>query len=164
MKDKLSRNAEDYLKTILELSQENNCVRVKDISKQLCVKPPSVAEMMRKLDDRGYVIHERYKGVFLTPKGEEFGRTVKDRHDTLKTFLVFIGVPDDVADEDACTMEHELHSKTVEQIKNLVQFTNFEPENSEWLDLFKIFCGMDGYTYENSKNYHVTCNKKQRVI
>ncbi|MHC1630914.1 MAG: metal-dependent transcriptional regulator [Methanotrichaceae archaeon] len=140
MKKKLSRKAEDYLEAIFNISQENGYARIRDISKQLGVKPPSVVEMVRKLGDQGYVVHKKYEGVFLTSEGEEVGRVVKDRHDTIKAFLIFINVPEDLADADACTMEHELSSRTVEQIKYLVKFIDLCPENPEWLNHFKIFC------------------------
>jgi len=140
MKSKLSRKAEDYLEAIFNISQEKGYARIKDISKELGFKPPSIVEMVKKLDDQGYVVHKKYEGVFLTPVGEEIGRVVADRHDTLKSFLISIGVPEDIADVDACTMEHYLHSKTVEQVKNLVGFIEQGPDNPEWLAHFRAFC------------------------
>jgi len=152
MKGKLSRKAEDYLETIFNISQEKGYVRIKDISKQLGVKPPSVVEMVKKLDDQGYVMHEKYEGVFLTQKGEEIGRVVKDRHDTIKVFLTFIGVPEELADIDACTMEHHLHTRTVEQIKNLVKFIEQAPDNPEWLNHFRAFCDTGEHPCDKMKS------------
>jgi len=140
MKNKLSRKAEDYMEAIFNVSQRKGYARIKDISKELGVQPPSVVEMVKKLSNGDYVDYKRYEGVFLTPKGEEVGRVVKDRHDTLKAFLIFIGVPEKLADKDACTMEHHLHSKTVEQVKNLVRFIDEGPANPEWLGHFETFC------------------------
>lgn len=151
MNGKLSRKAEDYLEAIFNISQEKGYVRIRDISKQLGIKPPSVVEMVRKLDDQGYVVHEKYEGVFLTPTGEEVGRVIKDRHDTIKAFLIFIGIPEEIADEDACTMEHHLHTKTVEQVKNLVGFINQGPDHPEWLDHFRTFCDTGKHPYNKMK-------------
>ena len=153
MNGKLSRKAEDYLEAIFNISQEKGYVRIRDISKQLGIKPPSVVEMVRKLDDQGYVVHEKYEGVFLTPAGEEVGRAIKDRHDTIKAFLIFIGIPEEIADEDACTMEHHLHHRTVEQVKNLVGFIGQAPDNPEWLDHFRTFCDTGEHP----------CNKMKRM-
>lgn len=140
MSANLSRKAEDYLEAIFNITQEKGYVRIRDIAAELGVKPPSAVEMVKKLDNQGYVVHKRYEGVFLTAAGEKLGRGVKDRHDTIKAFLIFIGVPENIADTDACTMEHELAAKTVGQIKNLVKFIEFGPANPEWLDHFRIFC------------------------
>jgi DtxR family Mn-dependent transcriptional regulator len=137
MKSELSRRAEDYLKTIFEISQEKGYARIKDVSNHRGVKPSCVVEMMGKLHNKGYIFHKRYEGIFLTPKGEEIGRVIKDRHETIRDFLVLIQVPESIAEKDACIMEHELHYETVEQIRNLVRFSDID---SEWLERFRIFC------------------------
>lgn len=140
MMSKLSRKAEDYLEAIFEISQEKGYARVRDISQKLDIRPPSVVEMVKKLDGLGYVVHKKQEGVFLTSKGEEIGRVIKDRHDTIKAFLMLIGVPEPIADIDACIMEHKLDTRTVEQIKNLVKFVHFGPDHPPWLDHFDTFC------------------------
>ncbi|WP_286878124.1 metal-dependent transcriptional regulator [Methanosaeta sp. UBA458] len=140
MKSDLSRKAEDYLEAVYVISQEKGHVRIRDICKELGTKPPSVVEMVKKLNDRGYLVYKKNEGVYLTAEGEEIGRIIKDRHDTIFAFLKFIGVPEQVADEDACVIEHELHTKTVEQIKSLVSFIETAPDHPQWLDHFAIFC------------------------
>ncbi len=140
MKSDLSRKAEDYLEAVYVISQEKGHVRIRDICKELGTKPPSVVEMVKKLNDRGYLIYKKNEGLYLTAEGEEIGRVIKDRHDTIFAFLKFIGVPEQIADEDACVIEHELHPKTVEQIKSLVSFIETAPDHPQWLDHFAIFC------------------------
>ncbi|NYT10909.1 MAG: metal-dependent transcriptional regulator [Methanosarcinales archaeon] len=140
MKSDLSRKAEDYLEAVYVISQEKGHVRIRDICKELGTKPPSVVEMVKKLNDRGYLVYKKNEGLYLTAEGEEIGRIIKDRHDTIFAFLKFIGVPEQVADEDACVIEHELHTKTVEQIKSLVSFIETAPDHPQWLDHFAIFC------------------------
>lgn len=140
MKSDLSRKAEDYLEAVYVISQEKGHVRIRDICKELGTKPPSVVEMVKKLNDRGYLIYKKNEGLYLTAEGEEIGRVIKDRHDTIFAFLKFIGVPEQIADEDACVIEHELHTKTVEQIKSLVSFIETAPDHPQWLDHFAIFC------------------------
>jgi len=140
MKSDLSRKAEDYLEAIFVISQEKEYVRIRDICKELGIKPPTVVEMVKKLSDQGYLVYKKYEGVYLTPKGEEIGRVIKDRHSTILAFLTFIGVPEKIANDDACIIEHDLNPKTVEQIKNLVSFIESTPDNPEWLDNFMCFC------------------------
>ncbi|OPY55438.1 MAG: manganese transport transcriptional regulator [Methanosaeta sp. PtaU1.Bin112] len=142
MKSNLSRKAEDYLEAIYVISQEKGIVRVRDICRQLEIKPPSVVEMIKKLADQGYLIYKKNEGVNLTAEGEEIGRVIKDRHSTIFAFLKFIGVPEKIADEDACVIEHELNAKTVEQIKSLVSFIETAPDHPQWLDHFAIYCDL----------------------
>jgi len=136
----LSRKAEDYLESILNISEEKGYARVKDIAASLDVKPPSVVEMAGKLDQKGFVEYRKYEGMLLTPKGRGIAVAVKERHDTIKAFLQLIKVPEDIAEKDACTIEHELDIVTTENIKKLVDFVKTAPEYPQWLEHFEEFC------------------------
>lgn len=142
MKRNLSRKAEDYLEAVYVISQEKGLVRIRDICKELGVKAPSVVEMVKKLSEQGYLIYKKNEGIYLTAEGEEIGRVIKDRHSMIFTFLKFIGVPEKIADEDACVIEHDLNPKTVEQIKSLVSFIETAPDHPQWLDHFAIYCDL----------------------
>ncbi|HIE32192.1 MAG TPA: metal-dependent transcriptional regulator [Methanosarcinales archaeon] len=136
----LSRKAEDYLEGILNITEEKGYARIKDIAVTLGVRPPSVVEMVDRLNKKGLVEYRKYDGVKLTEEGKDIALSVKDRHDIIKSFLEIINVPEKIADEDACTMEHELHTITTTQIKNLVIFVKNAPEYPEWLKHFEEFC------------------------
>jgi DtxR family Mn-dependent transcriptional regulator len=136
----LSRKAEDYLEAILNISEKKGYTRVKDIALALDIKSSSVVEMLKKLNDMGYVVYRKYDGVTLSPEGREIGSVVKDRHDTLRALLEIIQVPEKIANKDACIMEHELETKTVEQLKNFVRFVKSAPDYPLWLEHFKTFC------------------------
>ena len=160
MKSNLSRKAEDYLEAIFVVSEEKGFVRIRDICKELGIKPPTVVEMVRKLNDQGYLVYKKYEGVYLTPKGEEIGRIIKDRHSTILAFLTFIGVPEKIANDDACIIEHDLSPKTVEQIKNLVSFIESTPDNPEWLHNFARFCKVESTTCEKDDQLEKNPQKK----
>ena len=136
----LSRKAEDYLEAILNISEKKGYTRVKDIALALDIKSSSVVEMLKKLNDMGYVVYRKYDGVTLSPEGREIGSVVKDRHDTLRALLEIIQVPEKIANKDAGIMEHELETKTVEQLKNFVRFVKSAPDYPLWLEHFKTFC------------------------
>ena len=160
MKSDLSRKGEDYLEAILVVSEEKGYARVKDICKELGIKPPTVVEMVKKLNDQGYLIYRKYEGMYLTPKGEEIGRIIKDRHSTILAFLMFIGVPEKIANDDACIIEHDLNPKTVEQIKNLVSFIESTPDNPEWLHNFARFCEDESQSCRRGDQLEKTPQKK----
>ncbi|WP_235855581.1 metal-dependent transcriptional regulator [Methanofollis fontis] len=136
----LSRKAEDYLEAILNVSQEKGYARTKDVAGELDVSPSSVVEMFQKLDRLGMVDYRPYEGVTLRPEGEKIARVIKSRHDTLKCFLMLIDVPEEIAESDACFMEHELHPETIEQIGMFVDFLRHGGESSDILMRFSAFC------------------------
>ncbi len=116
----LTERVEDYLEAIYGIHSSKGYVRVKDVAGELGVRYPSVTEMMKKLKALRLVHYEKYGGIVLTEKGEEIGRSVKDRHDTLCRLLIIAGVPADASAKDACAMEHHLSPGSIEQLKKLV--------------------------------------------
>ncbi|NMA09727.1 MAG: metal-dependent transcriptional regulator [Methanomicrobiales archaeon] len=127
----LSRRAEDYLEAILNVTLEKGYARTKDVACELEISPSTVVEMFQKLDGMGLVEYRRYEGVVLSPSGREVAEAVKFRHDTLKEFLMAINVPEKIADSDACSMEHELHPSTIQQIRLLLEALQLDPGISE---------------------------------
>ena len=116
----LSKRAEDYLRAILEVARGKGYARVKDVADVLNVKPPSVVEMLRKLDALGLVEYRRRDGVVLTEEGAKIAEVVKDRHDAVVALLRMIGVAENVIEEEAHVMEHELRPETILLIKRFV--------------------------------------------
>ena len=136
----VSKKAEDYLEAILKIAEQRGHTRTKDIASALNVKPPSVVEMVKRLDDMGLVKYKKYDGVELTPSGRAIARVVKDRHETVRAFLEILKVPKKIADKDACIIEHELNPKTIEQLKNFVLFVTSAEGYQQWREDFEIFC------------------------
>lgn len=116
----LSKRAEDYLRVILEVARGKGYARVKDVADVLNVKPPSVVEMLRKLDALGLVEYRRRDGIVLTEEGAKIAEVVKDRHDAVVALLRMIGVAENVIEEEAHVMEHELRPETILLIKRFV--------------------------------------------
>jgi DtxR family Mn-dependent transcriptional regulator len=65
---------------------------------------------------------------------------IKERHETIRDFLEILNVPKDIANKDACIMEHHLDPKTLAQLKKFVLFINKAPSDPKWLEHFKRFC------------------------
>jgi DtxR family Mn-dependent transcriptional regulator len=116
----LTDRAEDYLEAAYNLLLKKGYVRLKDLSASLEVSGPSAIEMLRKLEALGLVRYEKYGGITLTDKGADIARVVKDRHDTLVRLLLLAGVPGELADKDACTLEHHLSAMSIEHLKAFV--------------------------------------------
>ncbi|MEN6610122.1 MAG: metal-dependent transcriptional regulator [Methanoregulaceae archaeon] len=139
----LSRKTEDYLEAILNVTLEKGYAKTKDIAVQLGVRPPSVVEMVQKLHRLKLIMYRKYEGVTLTPEGKAVAEVIKYRHDTLTAFLTLIGIRDDIADRDACIIEHELSKETVEQIRRYVEFLQTPRARLLLVEDFARFCQAD---------------------
>ena len=132
---------EDYLETIAVLSDQRRVVRVSHISKALSVSMPSVTSALKRLAEDGLVSHEPYGHVELTVEGEKIAHDVSHMHEALRQFLTgILGVEPDVADEDACKMEHAVSRSTRNRLSKFVEFALTSPRgHPEWLDHFSFY-------------------------
>jgi len=135
----LSRKAEDYLEAILNASSEKGYARTKDIAQELCIQPPTVVEMVQKLDRTGMITYRKYDGVTLTPEGRRIAEIIKDRHETIQMFLELFKVPEAIASKDACMMEHELTPDTIGQIRLFFTFLKENPGAANAMKNFEAF-------------------------
>ena len=113
----LTQSREDYLETIYKLIEENTVARVKDIAAKLNVRKPSVHTAINELKKHGFVEQERYGYVTLTESGRAEAQKVVQRHEMLREFLLLLGVPPEVAERDACAMEHLLSQETYDAVE-----------------------------------------------
>lgn len=75
----------------------------------------------------------------MARKGEELAKKVYKRHKILTDFLVILEVNEEVAEKDACEMEHALHPETLKRLTRFVEFVKQTPRNIRWLENFKKF-------------------------
>lgn len=113
----IRESAEDYLESILVLSQKGGGVRSVDIAARLGVSKPSVSHAMKLLREDGYIAMDRYGTVTLLEKGAEIANRIYERHTVLTKMLEGLGVPSDIARVDACKMEHDISPESFERIK-----------------------------------------------
>ena len=119
---------EDYLEVIYELVQQKGYATTIDISQYLNVSSPSVTNMVKRLDEAGYLKYEKYRGICLTQGGIDVAMSIHRRHSLLAEFLKMIGVDKDIANKDAEGIEHHLHPQT---LKKLEEFVMTIKENRE---------------------------------
>jgi DtxR family Mn-dependent transcriptional regulator len=136
---RLSSSKEDYLEAIAILYKEKGFARVKDISRLLGVKNPSVTGALATLERDDLVRHERYGYVELTKRGERIAQDVRKRHAVIRRFLTLIlNIDPETADEDSCRLEHSISPETIEKLTKFVEFVETCPEQDapEWLHNF----------------------------
>ncbi len=130
---------EEYLEVIYELISEKGQARVSDIAERLRISPASVTEMVQKLKKNGLVTQVRYSPIKLTEKGTKIAEIVRRRHDILKAFLQLLGINEEVAERDACEIEHNVNQETVKRLTSLIEFIQNTPESQEWFKNFISF-------------------------
>ncbi len=119
---RLTHKLEDCLGVIWELSKASKYVRIKDIAGRLKISPPSVVEMINKLENKGYLIHERYGGIALTNKGKRLALNVFHKHNLYIDFLTALLIPENIAKKDVQYISHNLHTKTLKQLSKFIEF------------------------------------------
>jgi len=109
----MSASTEEYLEALYSLSQKETPVSTSAISRKLNVAPASVTEMLKKLDEGGYVAYMPYQGVSLTAKGHEAAEQMARKHRLLERFLHdTLKLGKDKVHKEACAMEHALSAET----------------------------------------------------
>jgi DtxR family Mn-dependent transcriptional regulator len=142
MSCKITARAEDYLRTIHKIIEQQGFAKTGDIALGLNVKPASVVEMLNKLQKLNLIIHKKYGEVKLTRKGLSIAEAIKKRHNTFREFLEIILVSHEVAVKDAHILEHKLDHKTILQFAKFVDFMTLERPGliKRWKDSFKCYC------------------------
>ena len=119
---KNSESLEMYLETMFRLEQQLGKIRCVDIANSLHVSKPSVNKAVNVLKEQGYLTQETYGSIHLTDQGREMGMKIFERHKIIMRYLIeVLHVSCDVAEEDACKMEHILHEETLNKMKEAIK-------------------------------------------
>lgn len=126
----LSVAMQHYLETIFDLSSQGTGARVSDIAARLDVTKASVNNAINVLAEQGYVSRKKYQVIYLTSAGSEAAQSLENKHSVLKTlFAQVMGVPDQVADDDACAIEHIVSLETVSKIHSFLKKNNISVDS-----------------------------------
>lgn len=121
MKFVVNESAENYLETILVLSQTLPVVRSVDVANELGFKKSSVSVAMKNLREKNHITVTDAGFIYLTESGKKIAEMIHERHELLAAWLTKLGVPEDIASEDACKLEHVLSKESFEAIKKYAQ-------------------------------------------
>ena len=121
MKFVVNESAENYLETILVLGQTLPVVRSVDVANELGFKKSSVSVAMKNLREKNHITVTDAGFIYLTESGKKIAEMIHERHELLAAWLTKLGVPEDIASEDACKLEHVLSKESFEAIKKYAQ-------------------------------------------
>ncbi|MDD7009349.1 MAG: metal-dependent transcriptional regulator [Bullifex sp.] len=118
---KIQESAENYLEAILMIKEHKEIVRSIDIVRVLNFSKPSVSVAMKNLKEAGFVTMDETGRIELTAEGEKIATKIYERHVKVSDWLTSLGVPRDIAEADACRMEHVISEETFEAFKKLAE-------------------------------------------
>ncbi len=114
----ITEAVENYLETILILSQKQPDVHAIDICSYLGYSRPTVSIILKKMKDEGLVTVDDDNHIRLTDAGRHVAERIYDRHNVLTKLFILLGVSRDVASEDACKVEHDISDETFAMLKS----------------------------------------------
>ena len=121
----MHESGEDYIETIYLLKKKKGMVRSIDVANELNFSRPSVSRAVGLLKDDGLLTVEEDGELVLTELGLKKAKSVYEKHTNLTKFLMLTaGVNEDIAETDACRIEHIISPETFRGIKKYIKEHN----------------------------------------
>lgn len=117
----VSESVEMYLKEIHLLSRDGDPARTGEIADRLAVSPPSVTQMLSRLEDDGLLEYEKRRGASLTDEGERRATDLLAKHCLIERFLVEGLDVTEGFHEEACRLEHALSDDVAARLTRYVE-------------------------------------------
>ena len=134
------KTIEEYIETICVLEQQDGRAQNGMIASRMGVKPPSITEMLRKLEREGLIHYESYTGVTLTRSGKKMARELMQKHRVIADLLEILGIDREQAETDACQIEHHVSLKTLKRLEQFVEFARKDPITIQSISRFRSIC------------------------
>lgn len=113
----LTTFAEDYLKAVYLLGQDQLTATVTGLAGHLRVTAASASGMVRRLAEQKLVEHKRYGGVSLTPLGRRKALATLRRHRVIELYLVeVLGYSWDLVHAEAERLEHAASDDLIDRM------------------------------------------------
>ena len=126
-----TQTKENYLKSIYFLSQKNVTISITELSKQMNVSKPTANNMVKKMEEKGWLFYEKYKPIKITAKGKKIGALIVRKHRLAEMFLsevMSFGWEEvhDIAEQ----MEHVKSEKLFDRMDEILGFPTIDPHGS----------------------------------
>ncbi len=116
-----NESEEMYLETILLLRTRKSCVRSVDVVEELGYAKSSVSRAVNLLIDKGYVVMDANGDLSLTESGQKKAAGVYERHRVITKLLMSFGADEELAENNACRIEHVITDEMFALIKKQVE-------------------------------------------
>jgi DtxR family Mn-dependent transcriptional regulator len=119
---------EEYLQTIFWLMEAGLPITGANIAKAMQLSPPTVHEMIKRLERDGYVTRSADKILHLTEDGRAEAEQITRRHRMIERFLTdVLGIPWDEVHEEAERLEHAMSPVLEERMRAAIGEANTCP-------------------------------------
>lgn len=112
-----NESEEMYLETILLLRGRKSSVRSVDIVEELGYAKSSVSRAVNLLIDKGYIVMDAGGDLALTESGQKKAAGVYERHRVITKLLLSLGADGELAESNACRIEHVISDEMFALIK-----------------------------------------------
>ena len=109
---RILESSEDYLEAMLMMREQHGYIRSIDIANELNVTKPSVSYATKRLRLNGYITMDRDGLITLTDSGMAIATRIYERHKTLTSLFMHLGLDEETVRDDARQVEHDLREKT----------------------------------------------------
>ncbi len=162
----LSESLEDYLEIILELQNEHQVARSKDIAQKLDIKRGSVTGALKNLAKKELINYEPYGFITLTSSGKKIAEDITYRHSVIKDFLhrILQSNPKN-AESTACKIEHAMDRKSFDMLVKFIKFIDNCPKTGEnWIQSFVEYCSNEDPEIKKCKACITKCETELNKI
>ena len=115
--DHATETAEDYVEAIADCIARDGVCRSADLADHFSVTHATVNNTVARLVRDGFATTEPYKPIELTTKGKRLAARCKQRHRTVKEFLLWLGVSEQTATTDSEGIEHHVSPETLRRFR-----------------------------------------------
>lgn len=123
-----SATEENYLKSIYKFSDGANPVSTSSIARDLLTTPASVTDMLKRLNEKGLVNYQAYKGALLSEEGKKVALKIIRKHRLWECFLVrVLSFSWDAVHDTAEQLEHIDSPELIEKLDEFLGFPKFDP-------------------------------------
>lgn len=114
---KYQESEEMYLETILLLEKKIGIVHAIRVAEELNYSRPSVSRGVNLLAKKGYITFGKNGEINFTKEGRKKAEGIYERHRVLTCVLEKIGADRNIAEENACRIEHVISDDLFEILK-----------------------------------------------
>src|SRR5438270_3820981 len=116
-RDQATPAEDEYLQTIFWLEEAGLPITGANVARAMQVSPPTVHEMVGRLESDGYITRDEDRSLLFTNHGREHAAAVVRRHRLIERFLTdVLGIPWDEVHEEAERLEHAMSPNLEERM------------------------------------------------
>lgn len=115
---KIHASGEDYLEAVLIFQKKQGMVRSIDLARHMGFSKPSISHAVGVLRDGGFLTMDEDGFLHLTDIGREVAEKIYERHQFFTEQFIAAGVDPEIAERDACRIEHAISQDTFEKIRD----------------------------------------------